>query len=178
MAHHKILTRKKNFEGVHFPYGEEVRDNSEDWEDLEGLGNQFLGDKQKLDEAYAKIANSELSAQHKRALLEELKATALQVQAEYDQKVTQAQERLREQNEADIAALQKQEDALDSQASDLRGVTMEVSEADTTRAAEVAEAQKEFTEQKKQEYIDKLNRHIADAERLRDELLKNRMNNS
>lgn len=173
MAHKRILSLRKGYEGPIYPSGGGGDDPP--WDDLDELGKQFLRDKAKLEEQFEIISNSDLAPQHKKGQLEALRVEVLQLQEDYQKMVVDKQNKLQEEHMEEIWQLQETADELGQQEERLRNIHLEVATTDTTAAANAAGEQKRMFEQTKAEYVEKLNLQIEQAEIQRREIRRNRL---
>jgi len=179
MARKRILTLRKGYEGPHWDVGvcASSGDNPPPWNNLDELGKRFLRDKARLEEQFNIISNSDLARQHKIDQLELLRTEVLKLYEDYQRMVVENQNQLYAEELQEITHLQEVAEALRQQEDRLRSVRFETSSADTTAAANTAEAQRLALEQEKMECVEKLKLQIEQAERQRQEIMQNRMSN-
>lgn len=167
----RSLSRGRGLEKSFYPSECGKADSASDWEALKKLGEEFLRDKEVLEAKFAEVMGSDLSREHKIELLRSLKEIALQVQAEYERRVTEKQQELQEHDQEIIDYYQHIGNELERQAESLREVKMEASQADASKAADAADAEKTAVEQKREEYLEKLRQNVERLERQREQIL-------
>lgn len=130
---------------------------------LHELGNRFEADKAKLEDEIEIIQNSKMSQADKQKLIAQLNASIKALQEQYTREVEEEEARVQKEQEGQIESMQEAADELEHQASELRGIKMDVATTDASAAADAAEAQKQAFEQMKAEYTEKLNLQIEQA---------------
>lgn len=168
MAKRNVFSRGMNL-GRHSEVGyeelnKEAGDQISEGEKLEQLGEKFLSDKNKLEDQIEKVQAANISERDKSKLIAQLNAAIEALQEQYDEEVTEEERRVQEELQEQIEVMQETENELAEQVDSLRSVQMDAASTDASAAADAAEAQKQAYENMKNEYIQKLNLQMEQAE--------------
>lgn len=131
---------------------------------LHELGLKFEADKIKLETEIMKVQNSKISANDKRKLIVALEKTVTLLQEQYEQDVTEEEQKVQKELNSHIDSMQEAADELELQSESLRNVEMEAAATDTLAAADEADAQKQVFENMKSDYLEKLQLQMEQAE--------------
>lgn len=143
---------------------------------LDKLGEDFLADKAKLEQAFEEISNStEFDDKHKRAMLQALNESVRELQQDYEARVTKPQEKVQEELREQTEVMQEAADAMQEQSDSLRSIQMDVAATDTDSAADAADAEKQKFDQMKAEYVEKLNLQIQQQQLQKREIQRRRL---
>lgn len=186
MAKRKILSRGANIERHHGGDSDSIDteairggigEDAEKKKKLEKLGEEFIGDKAKLEAEMDKVERSSISASDKKAILKELKSAIEALQEQYDTEVQEPYDELQEDMEEQIETAEEGMEEMQEQADSMRNVSMDASGTDASVAADAADEKKQEFKKIKQEAVAQLRVQIETANRQRRSIRANRKGN-
>lgn len=186
MAMRKILTRGMDLNRQRDIECTEIYNETEELLDernqlINELGKKFESDKIKLENEIEKINATKVlddKPEIRKQMVEELNIAIEKLQEQYNQEVTVAEEQLQEEIQKRIEGMDGTIEELDQQADSLREVSMDVSLTNASGAADVAENRKHELEQKRKEYVERLQHQMEQADMLRRNILARRLGGS
>lgn len=159
--HGRQLSRNRSLDGTIIKRESDVQ--IQEGTKLHELGQKFEADKEKLEQEIEKIEHSSLSNAEKRTMLTELKNALIALKQQYNKEVTIEQARVQAEQKEKIESMEEAADELARQAEDLRSVQMEAASADTSAAADAADAQKAVFDDMKEKAVQKLQLQMEQA---------------
>lgn len=142
---------------------------------LKELGEKFVSDKNKIEAEIDKIMNAKIKAEDKVALLKELREAVEKLQEQYDREVETEQERLQEEIQENIEGMNSAAEELQEKEDSLRNITMDAGTVDTSAAADETKKKREEFEKLRDDYTEKLESQMEQAERIQREMRNRRL---
>ena len=149
---YRVMNLRKHGAPGYDAFYETAEEQLERRERLNRLGEKFVSDKKKLEDALERVQLSGISAEDKKTMIEELNAAIDALEAQYKREVENEEAEVREETESLLEQIDQTIVDLAKQADSLRGVTMEVTSVDATSAADAGDTKKQELEQMLREY--------------------------
>ena len=153
--------------GHELDYDELKRESDQQVQDgrkIGGLGAKYLSDKERLEAKIQDVQNSNLSENNKNKLIAELQSVITTLQDEYETEIVEEQDRIQENLQNEIQAMQEAMEELVRQAESLRNEKFDVGSTDISAAADTADSEKERLDTLKSEYTEQLKNQVEQAE--------------
>lgn len=147
---------------------DEIKKNGENLidrgNDLGGLAEKFIKDKDKLEDAIDRVKDSDIKLEDKKELLAELNAAIEKLQHKYELDVMVEEARVHDELEEEIESIGDNVIAFNEQIESIKDISIETSSTNTDKAVEEAQAKKEAFETMGREYTEKLRLQMELAE--------------
>lgn len=140
------------------------------------LVKRFIVDKEKIEERIERVQNSKIPEEEKSKFLSILDDCMNLLQLQYEDEVTAEQEKLQEEMQFQLEQMDEAAEEFDNQLKSLNDVSMDVASVTMDKAINEAEEKKQDFVNMRNEYTEKLNRQIEQANMLRRQILSRRMN--
>ena len=145
----------------------EMREKAEDLagrsEELHRLGMKFEFEKAEFEKRLEAVENSRIAEEDKRKLISAIETAIELLQEQYYCDVEVIEKQIEEDLASEIEEMQDASDELEKEAADLRGVKTEAATTDVSAAADAADEKKEAFDRLKEEYVERLNLRIEQA---------------
>lgn len=144
-------------------------------EELKGIGEKFVSDKEKLEDAIDRIQNSKLSLGEKAEMLAELNNTIEALKKQFDKDVAAVQAKVHGEIDELIDEVEQGVTELSEQANSLKEVSLDAASTDTSAAADAADKRKQEFEALQRESVQKLQLQMDSAARQQREMFRRRI---
>lgn len=143
---------------------ENVEGKMEDNDRLHELGEKYVEDKKKLEDAIEQIQSSNIAGEDKQRMIDELKTAIDALEGQYKEEVEDPEAGVRDEIEDLLDQMGQTIDEFTKQTDSLRGVKMEAASIDANSAADAGDTKKQEFEQMKAEYVEKLRLQMQQAD--------------